>query len=141
MHVGPRVRAATGSLRVQRYKLHILVVAILLAAGDASADSLVFVTSQAGQSANDSISWSQLGANLTVLGSSASVTSSASLAATVTLAGPNSIISVVCPAASCSWSGSGFTAGDSLIWTSDAANGGNGPLTLSFGKSISGAGP
>jgi len=56
------------------------------------------------------------------------------------LSGNNSVISVVCGNSPCSWIGSGFTAQDSLLWTSDAGNGGNGPITLTFGSGLSGAG-
>jgi hypothetical protein len=107
----------------------------------AGADSLVLVTSQAGQGANDSVHWSQLGADGTPLGASAAVKSVAGSSVTLTLTGQNSLVSVACTVLpSCSWAGSGFTAGDSLIWTSDAGNGGNGPLTLSFSTSVSGVG-
>jgi hypothetical protein len=104
------------------------------------ADSLVLVTSQAGQGANDSVHWSQLGADGTPLGSSAAATSGAGSSVTLALNGPNSLVSVACTASPCSWAGSGFTAGDTLIWTSDTGNGGNGPLTLSFSRGVSGAG-
>jgi hypothetical protein len=59
----------------------------------------------------------------------------------VAFAGPNSLASAVCAAApTCSWSGTGFAAGDRIIWTADAAASGNGPVSLSFGTSVSGAG-
>src|SRR5205807_43347 len=57
--------------------------------------------------------------------------------------GPGSVISVVCPASPCSWSPAsppGFNPGDSLIWTSDFGNAGNGPLTLSLDQSVFGSG-
>jgi hypothetical protein len=58
---------------------------------------------------------------------------------------PTSLIAVVCADSPCSWghgtSGSTpFSAGDSLIWTADGGNSGNGPVTLSLGTSVSGAG-
>lgn len=104
------------------------------------ADSLVLVTSQAAQGANDSVRWNQLGADGTLLTASLRATSANGLAVTGSLAGPNSVPSVVCAASVCSWTGGGFPAGDTLIWTSDAANGGNGPLTFAFGKSVTGGG-
>jgi hypothetical protein len=103
-------------------------------------DTLVLVTSQAAQSATDSVSWTQIGADGTLLGASLSALSVGGLAITGSLAGANSVPAVVCAATGCSWTGSGFAAGDTVIWTSDAANGGNGPLTLSFGRNIAGAG-
>ena len=120
-----------------------LAVLIMLATGTAWADSLVQVTSQPGQGANDSISWVQLGGDQTILPASFSANSAGGSSDTVTLAGANSIASVLCSpiSANCSWTGgSGFTAGDSLIWTSDSGNGGNGPVTLTFSVPIVGAG-
>ena len=101
------------------------------------------VTSQPGQGANDSISWVQLGGDQTILPASFTANSAGGSSDTVTLAGANSMVSVVCSPipANCSWTGgSGFTAGDSLIWTSDSGNGGNGPVTLTFSVPIVGAG-
>jgi hypothetical protein len=103
-------------------------------------DNVILVTSQAAQGANDSVSWNQLGADGTLLAASVSATSANGVAVTGSLAGPNSTPSVVCAATVCSWTGTGFAAGDTLLWTSDAANGGNGPLTLALGKSIAGGG-
>ena len=40
----------------------------------------------------------------------------------------------------CSWNSTGFTSGDSLLWTFNAWKGGNGPLTLAFGSGVVGAG-
>ena len=62
----------------------------------------------------------------------------------VSLAGPHSLVAVVCPETLCSWNLdglTGFSAGDSLIWTADTGNSGNGPLTVNFtSKNVSGAG-
>src|ERR1700756_2904850 len=112
-------------------RLSALAVLLMLATGAAWADSLVQVSSQALQGANDSISWAQLGGDQTMLRASFSAKSAGGTSDTVTLAGANSVVSVVCSPtpANCSWTrGTGFTAGDSLIWTSDAGNGGNGPV-------------
>jgi Bacterial Ig-like domain (group 3)/Divergent InlB B-repeat domain len=103
-------------------------------------DNVVLVTSQSAQGANDSVSWNQLGADGTLLAASVSATSTNGVAVTGSLAGPNSTPAVVCAATVCSWTGTGFATGDTLLWTSDAANGGNGPLTLALGKSIAGGG-
>ncbi|HLW71504.1 MAG TPA: hypothetical protein VKS22_12880 [Candidatus Binataceae bacterium] len=103
-------------------------------------DSLVEVTSESAQSANDSVSWSQLGGDGAVLSASTFNANSAGGSVTGTLSGPNSLVAVVCPASpSCSWADS-FAGGDTLVWTSDAGNSGTGPLTLSFANPISGAG-
>jgi len=117
-----------------------VVFLILFATATAWSDSLVGVTSPAGQAANDSVTWSQLGPNGTLLAVGFNATSGKGLAVTGSLAGANSITSVACAATPCSWQGTGFTAGDTLVWTSDLANGGNGPLTLNFSTNISGAG-
>jgi hypothetical protein len=81
-----------------------------------------------------------LGADGALLGATVSATSVNGVAITGTLAGANSVPAVVCAATVCSWTGTGFAPGDTVIWTSDALNGGNGPLTLGFGRNISGAG-
>jgi trimeric autotransporter adhesin len=103
-------------------------------------DSLVLVNSQAAQGANDSLHWSQLGPDGTILAASFTAKSASGLTVTANLAAPNAVASVVCAATPCSWTGTGFTAGDTVIWTSDAANGGSGPLTLILGRGVSGVG-
>jgi hypothetical protein len=111
-----------------------LFVSLLFATTGAWADTLVQVTTQAAQAATDSISWKQLGGDQTLLAASCSAKSANGVTHMVSLAGADSVVSVVCSStpATCSWtSGTGFTAGDSLIWTSDIGNGGNGPVTFS----------
>src|SRR5690348_7857748 len=103
-------------------------------------DSLLVVTNAAAQGANDSVAWSQLGSDATTLSSAFVATSAQGMGVTVGLTGANSLTSVVCPATPCSWTGNGFTAGDTLLWTSDTGNGGNGPLTLTYAQGVSGAG-
>jgi hypothetical protein len=117
-----------------------LIVLAFFATTAAWADNVVVVTSKTAQGPNDSVVWSQLGADATLLGSSFNATSVGGITVAGILAGANSLVSVVCAATQCSWSGSGFSAADSLLWTSDAGNSGNGPVTLVFGKSVSGAG-
>jgi hypothetical protein len=127
--------------RAALLKLCGLIVFVLFVTTAAWADSLVLVSSQAAQGGNDSVHWSQLGADATALGLSSTVNSSVGgSGVTLTLAGTGSLVSVVCPASPCSWTGSGFTAAESLIWTSDTGNGGNGPVTLTFTSGISGVG-
>jgi trimeric autotransporter adhesin len=117
------------------------LVVLLSLATAARSDTMSGVSSKASQGPNDSVQWSQLGADGTILASSVGSTSVGGVAVTVGLTGPNSIASAVCAASpTCSWSGTGFAAGDEVIWTSDAAAGGNGPLTLTFGTSVSAAG-
>ena len=101
--------------------------------------SLQLVTSATNQAANDSIAWGQLGAAGISLGASFNAASASGIGVTGALAGPDSLISLACPATSCDWSG-GFNAGDALLWTSDSGNAGNGPLTLTFALPVSGAG-
>jgi hypothetical protein len=122
------------------YRLNGLIVLAFFATTAAWADNVVVVTSKTAQGPNDSVVWSQLGADATLLGSSFNATSVGGITVAGTLAGANSLVSVVCAATQCSWSGSGFLAADSLLWTSDAGNSGNGPVTLVFGKAITGAG-
>src|SRR5690348_15979360 len=116
------------------------ILAVLGAAPLLWGDSLVLVTSAAAQGANDSVAWSQLGADATTLSSSFVATSAQGMGITVGLTGANSLTSVVCRATPCSWTGTGFPSGDTLIWSYDAGSGGNGPLTLTFTQGISGAG-
>lgn len=106
------------------------VAVCLLATTSGWADSLTLVNSSPGSS--NLLQWSQFGANGTTLGQTFSGSSTGATAVSVSLSGPNSVLAVVCPAGSCSWSGPGMTAGDTLLWTSNGNNGGNGPLTLSF---------
>jgi hypothetical protein len=120
------------------------IILIVFATTAARADSVAVVTSLGGLSANDTIVWSQLGVDATDLTATPSFTSTHSLTGSVVLAGPHSLVAVVCPETLCSWNLgglSGFNAGDSLIWTADTGNSGNGPLTLNFtSKNVAGAG-
>ena len=108
--------------------------------GAANADTLTQITSSSAQAANDSLAWSQKGADGTVMAASFTATTAMANSVTVGMGAANSVISVVCTATPCSWTGTGFTAGHSLLWSSDAGNGGSGPVTLTFSKSVSGAG-
>jgi hypothetical protein len=133
-------RVARGLNRSVAAALSGLMLASLFAATICRADSMLPVTTLAAQNANDFVQWSQLGADATVLGASFAATSVNGISITVTLAGPNSLLAIECPATLCSWNGVGFNAGDSLVWTSDLGNSGNGPLTLDVGTSVSGVG-
>ncbi len=136
-----RRRASIGIRAVSIFML--TLCAIAFSSRQAMTDSLVAVTSLGGLGANDSVAWSQIGTDSTTLSSTFNATSAGGLAITGTLAASGSLVSVVCPASPCSWNSpdsAGFNAGDSVIWTSDIANGGTGPLTLAFGSSVTGVG-
>jgi len=119
---------------VRRYLLLVVIALTFMMVVTAWADTLKLVTSPSSQGANDSLNWSQQGADGKVLAASFSGKTALGSTVTVGLAGANSVISVVCAASPCSWTGTGFTTGHSLLWTSDAVNGGNGPVTLTFAK-------
>jgi hypothetical protein len=117
-----------------------LIVAILCA-GNVIADSMTSITGHAAQGSNDYVTWSQLGPDATTLEASENLQSAGNIGVELGLGGSGSIISAVCPSAeACSWTGSGFASGDSLLWTSDRGNGGTGPATLTFNKPVAGAG-
>ena len=126
--------------RTQLIRLCGLVVLLSLATM-AWSDTMTGLSSKTSQGSNDSVLWSQLGADATILAASVKATSGTGVAVNVNFAGSNSLASAVCAASpTCSWSGTGFAAGDRIIWTANAAAGGNGPVTLAFGTSVSGAG-
>lgn len=120
------------------------IVLILFASAVAHADSVSVVTSLGALGANDTIVWSQLGADATTLTATPAFTSTHGLTGSVTLMGPNSLVAVVCPETLCSWNvagTTGFAVGDSLIWTADTGNSGNGPLVVNFtSNNVSAAG-
>ena len=131
------------SMARARFRVALAAMAIiLLGAPSTWADSMGAVTSQAAQSPNDSVQWSRLGGNATVLPQSFNTTSTGGTSVAVGLRGPNSLLAVVCPASpgACSWAGPGMPASDTLIWTSNGNNGGNGPITLSFSRGESAVG-
>ena len=121
-------------------KLASVVALSLISAATTNADTLKQVASGSAQAANDSLAWSQKGADGTVLAASFTATTAMANSVTVVMGAANSVISVACSANPCSWAGTGFTAGHSLLWSSDAGNGGSGPVTLTFSHSVSGAG-
>jgi hypothetical protein len=133
-------RMAPMSLHISLQRLGSVAVLSLLALGVGRADTLKQVTSAASQGSNDSLSWTQKGADGTILPASFTANTAAANAVTVSLGAANSVVSVVCSASPCSWTGTGFTAGHSLLWTSDAGNGGSGPVTLIFTKSVAAVG-
>ena len=128
-----------------RSLLRLLATLVALLAGHAAvADTLVAVANPAAQRATDMIHWNTLGPDQTVVPATFSVTSTGGVRDSVALAGPKSVLSLVCATtpASCSWTGGtvGFAVHDTLLWTSDAGNGGNGPVTLTFAKPVAGTG-
>jgi hypothetical protein len=88
--------------------------------------------------ADTTVNWAQLGTDGTLLGSTFTATPAGALTGVNTIGGSlsavNSILAVDCAASPCSWGpvSVGFLAGQTLIWTSDAGSGGNGPLVLTF---------
>jgi hypothetical protein len=126
--------------RACSYRLCGLIVLLFLATIGTRADTMVQVSTQPAQAANDFVRWSQMGPDATLLGASFGASTVGLLPTTVTLAGANSVVSVACAASPCSWKGSGFTAADSLVWTSNTGNSGNGPVSLTFTTAITGAG-
>ena len=118
-----------------------LVTLILaLSACPALADTMSVLTTASSQTSNDSLSWTQLGTDSTLLSASFSAKTVTGATVQVLLNGPNSVPSTVCPNSPCSWTSNGFAAGDVLLWASDLGNGGNGPVTFGFSPSIAGAG-
>ncbi|MGH7223791.1 MAG: hypothetical protein ACRELF_11220, partial [Gemmataceae bacterium] len=122
-------------------------IAMLFVAASARADSLSHITALGAQGANDSANWSQLGPDATELGTTFTAFSSLGYEVNGSFSGasPTSLVAAVCPATPCSWANGGdgstpFAAGDSLIWTADGGNSGNGPITLTIGTNVSGVG-
>jgi hypothetical protein len=121
-------------------RLGAVLALLLIGLGWAQGDTLRQVTAASALGANDTLTWSQAGADGTVLAANLTAKTAMSNSVTVAMSAPNAIISVVCAASPCSWTAVGFGAGHSLMWTSDAGNGGSGPVTLTFSKSVSGVG-
>jgi hypothetical protein len=121
---------------MSKFRLEILLGA-LLAVGVANGTPILIVA-PGGLNSDTTVNWAQLGGDGTLLGSTFTATPAGALTGVNTidgsLSGPNSILAVVCPASSCSWDAQsvGFLTGQTLIWTSDAGSGGNGPLVLTF---------
>jgi hypothetical protein len=96
--------------------------------------SISLISNPADLMANDSIDWSQLGPDNTLLASSVSVKSAGGLAATVTTGDPTGLLRA--DEGGVVWLGN-FTIGDHLL-TNNQSN--YFPLTLAFGSPIFGAG-
>lgn len=111
---------------------------LLLLASSAMADNVGGIGSG---NLVDAFNWAQLGPDGTTLGASFGVTSNDGLGGSVNLAGPNSILAVVCPAnPSCTWGPSNLNAGDTLLWTSDQNGSANGPVNISFSNGVNAVG-
>lgn len=120
---------------------------LVFAAIAARADNLVQVSDPAGQKEDSNLAWSQLGPDQTPVSGSTDLSSNKGLSVNAALGSSTAtaLVSKVCdvapPAAkSCSWTGTGFPTANAVLWTTDGANGGNGPVTLSFASGIQGAG-
>ena len=75
---------------------------LAIVSSSARADTVIIVTNESSQGATDSINWSQLGGDATVLkNASFPVNTAKSNAVTATLKGADSLTAVVCPAAPC----------------------------------------
>jgi len=119
------------------------LAALLFGTHSAFTSGVVQVNSLGALGENDSVSWTQLGVDATPLTATLNATSTGSIGVTGTLAAAGSLTSVVCPASPCSWGtpgSGGFSAGDTVVWTSDTFNGGNGPIKLTFSQAVKGAG-
>ncbi len=116
------------------------LIATLCGMNVARADSLSLVMSGANQQSTDSITWASVGGDQTALNASGGVATTHGRTIQIALSGANSVLSKVCSASPCSWTGAGFPAGDTLLWTSDAGNGGTGPVRLTFPSNMVGAG-
>lgn len=122
--------------RTSLAKLCGLIALSMLAAGAAQA-GVVSLWDGITPAPNDSTVWSGLGPDGTVLSSPFLAISTGGNPVSGSFAGSSGLVAVQCPAApSCSWTG-GFTAGNSLVWAFDGANGvGSGPLTLGLGTAV-----
>src|SRR5271156_6079887 len=96
--VGRRNHGMGGSMQKRSLRgLCAAIVLILFMTTAAHADSVAVVTSLGALGANDTIKWSQLGADATTLTASPAFTSNNGLTGSVVLNGPNSLVAVVCP--------------------------------------------
>lgn len=127
-----------------RKNLHTTILAglasALFGAAVLNADTLSVITSASAQRATDSLNWASVGGDQQLLTAGGSITTVKGATVQVALSAANSILSRVCSASPCSWTGPGFTSGDTLLWTSDSGNGGNGPVKLTFSSGMAGAG-
>jgi hypothetical protein len=115
----------------------ITLVACVFVAAACYGDTINLVTSPGALGANDSVLWSQLGADGITIAHSFSTTSVGGKTVTGSYAGTTGLVSVACPSGpQCSWGpATGITGGDTLNWAFDpAGNAGNGagtgPITL-----------
>jgi hypothetical protein len=126
-------------------KIKVLIAALCLTCAPAFA-SLSFVTTPGALGSNDSTSWSGLGGDETALGSTFGATSTGSISVTGAFtATPTAegLVAVVCPETPCTWGpvSGGMVAGDTDIWAyNNSKDVGTGPITLTLGTAILGAG-
>jgi len=118
----------------------------LVTAASLHGDVITQITSPGGLASNDSVNWSQLGADQTTIPNTFSAVSVLGNAISGSFATSTGQVATVCPVGTgtCSWntSGTGINAGDTAIWTiNPSANPSNdGPLTLAFGTGVLGGG-
>jgi hypothetical protein len=118
----------------------VVCAALMIVAGTSGLYAApILITTAAGLGANDSVIWSQLGADGATIPNSFSATSTNSLSISGSLAGTDGCVAVV-GGSNCSWAaGPGFAAGNFVLWAEDSTGAGSGPLTLSF-PAVMGAG-
>jgi hypothetical protein len=123
----------------------VLLVGCCLVCSPAFA-SLSQVLTPGGLGSNDFTNWAQLGGDETGLAGPFSATSAQSIGVTGNFSATDNtgLVAVVCPATpTCTWgpTTTGMVGGDTDIWAFDNGSGlGTGPITLSLGTSILGAG-
>ena len=96
-------KVATMSLQSRVSRLTSLGVLALIAAVGSHADTLKQVTSASNQGSTDTLTWTQKGADGTVLPASFTVNTATANTVTTSLGAANSVVSVVCSASPCSW--------------------------------------
>ncbi len=115
------------------FSTQIKLLGCILLAAACYGDTIVFENSSAALGANDSVVWSQLGSDGTVIPHAYSAISVGGKPISGTYAGTTGLVAVACPAVpSCSWGPVvGIAAGDYLDWSFDGSSGlGTGPDTF-----------
>ncbi len=114
----------------------VLATAFGLGSANTSQAAFVFVGSRATLAGTDSLDWGTKGAALTTLTNPFSITSTGGVVATVSQA---TGIFLRADEGISGWNGH-FALGDKLLLTNYTNNGNNGPMTITFGTALSGAG-
>jgi PEP-CTERM motif len=121
-------------------KLLLLTIAVLCLGTFASADSFTTFATRAAQNPTDIIDWGQLGPDLTIISSPASVTSFNGLGAVASVPGPVMVTFVQsCGCGFGSWNGN-FDSGENLLYNGNGFGNGPSPLTIAFASGVSSVG-